>query len=295
MRRILTAALLALLAAGAAAQKAPRLRTVEATYTYQVPDNVGLDEAKRTALARARLQALADAFGTRIEQTTTTRVSAGGGSDGVSMLTTGASQTGGEWVETIGEPAYRVAYEGGMLAVTVSVRGKARALSATHTDIEARVLRGGRGPESEAADFQSGDALYLLFQAPVAGHLLVYLVDHAEDKAYCLLPYAASAEPAQAVEGGRRYTFFSAQDAPDGHAEAVDEYTMTCGPQAPDHNEVVVIFSPAPLVKSNTTQAGTATPRELPIADFERWRAALMTRDAEAQVIDKPITIQQRQ
>ena len=41
-----------------------KMKTVEGEYTYHAPENVSLEEARRTALDRAKIQALADEFGT---------------------------------------------------------------------------------------------------------------------------------------------------------------------------------------------------------------------------------------
>lgn len=45
---------------------------VTATYTYHAPENVTLEEAKRTALDRAKISAIADAFGTLVTQNNST-------------------------------------------------------------------------------------------------------------------------------------------------------------------------------------------------------------------------------
>ena len=41
---------------------AQRVKTVEGEYTYHAPENVTIEQAKRTALERAKIQALADEF-----------------------------------------------------------------------------------------------------------------------------------------------------------------------------------------------------------------------------------------
>ena len=57
----------------AVAQKTER---VTATYTYYAPEHVSIEEARRVALQRAQLQAIADAFGTIVTQTNATTLSA---------------------------------------------------------------------------------------------------------------------------------------------------------------------------------------------------------------------------
>ncbi len=100
----------------AVAQKTER---VTATYTYYAPEHVSIEEARRVALQRAQLQAIADAFGTIVTQTNATTVKNENGKSDVSLLSLGASEVKGEWLRTDGEPEYEIAYEDGMLAVTV--------------------------------------------------------------------------------------------------------------------------------------------------------------------------------
>lgn len=72
MRRIVLISVLFLFVAITYAQK---MQKVTATYTYYAPENVTLEEAKRTALDRAKLSAIADAYGTLVTQSNTTTCS----------------------------------------------------------------------------------------------------------------------------------------------------------------------------------------------------------------------------
>ena len=53
---------------------AQKIERVHGEYAYQVPDNISLEEGKRTALERAKIQALVDAFGTLVSQSNSTIV-----------------------------------------------------------------------------------------------------------------------------------------------------------------------------------------------------------------------------
>ena len=53
---------------------AQKVKNVCGEYTFYAPENVSLSEAKRIALERAKLQALADEFGTVISQVNTSVV-----------------------------------------------------------------------------------------------------------------------------------------------------------------------------------------------------------------------------
>ena len=198
------------LQAVAVAQKTER---VTATYTYYAPEHVSIEEARRVALQRAQLQAIADAFGTIVTQSNATRVRNENGKSDVSLLSLGASEVRGEWLRTDGEPEYDIAYEDGMLAVTVRVKGVIREIVNAAVDFQAKVLRNGTEDRFEGEEFRNGDDLYLSFRSPVDGFLTVYLLD-AEGTAYCLLPYRNDTGGRVAIEGNRHYVFFSLDDVP---------------------------------------------------------------------------------
>ena len=94
----------------AAVTFAQKTEKVTATYTYYAPENVSLEEAKRTALDRAKLSAIADAFGTMVTQSNSTIISNQGDQSDSRFLSLGGSEVKGEWIETTKEPEYSISY-----------------------------------------------------------------------------------------------------------------------------------------------------------------------------------------
>ena len=270
----------------AVAQKTER---VTATYTYYAPEEVSIAEARRVALQRAQLQAIADAFGTIVTQTNATTVRNENGKSDVSLFSLGASEVKGEWLRTDGEPEYEIAYEDGMLAVTVRVKGVIREIVNAAVDFQARVLCNGTEDRFEQDRFRNGDDLYLSFQSPVDGYLTVYLLD-AEGTAYCLLPYRGDTGGRVAVKGNRRYVFFSVDDVPAGEQGMVDEYVMTCG-NGKELNQIYVIFSPQLFTKAVDYAGEGVQPRELPYEEFQQWLFDCRKQDREMRVEVKHIVI----
>ncbi len=246
-----------------------KMKTVEGEYTYHAPENITLEEAKRIALDRVKIQALADAFGTIVSQTNATHVQNRNGSSDIDFLSIGGSEVKGEWIETVGEPQYDISYEQGMLVVKVLVKGKAREIISAQIDIKAKVLRNGTEDKFESDEFRNGDDLYLSFVSPVSGYLAVYLVD-AEQKAYCLLPYRSQTDGIYKVEANRRYVFFNIKEAPPQERQYVDEYVMTCS-RSSEYNQIYVIFSPQPFAKAADNASEETLPRELDFEDFQKW------------------------
>ena len=269
-------------------------RRVTAEYTYYAPENVSIEEAKRVALQRARVEAIAEAFGTLVRRSNATRVENANGRSDVKMLSLGMSEVKGEWLRTEGEPEYEIAYEEGMLAVTARVKGVIREVVNAAVDFDARVLRNGTEDRMEGTDFREGDDLYLSFRSPVDGYVTVYLLDGA-GTAYCLLPYRGDTGGRVEVKGNRRYVFFSAAEAPEGERWGVDEYTMTRGEGAgdgPEVNQVYVIFSPRLFTKAVDYAGEGLQPRELPYEEFQEWLFRCRKADEEMRVEVKDIVIQ---
>lgn len=270
---------------------AQKSRKVTASYTYYAPENITLEQARQTALERAQLQAIADAFGTIVTRTNATTVKNRNGKSNVSLLSLGASEVKGEWLETIGTPKYEIKYVDGMQVISVTVQGVIREIINAPVDFKAKVLCNGKEDKFERDEFQDGDDLYLTFQSPVDGYLTVYLIDNS-GSAYCLLPYRNDTRGRVPVKGNRPYLFFSIKDAPPGEADGVDEYTLTCR-GATELNQIYIIFSPQLFTKAVDNGENHLHPRELPYEEFQKWLFKCRKQDREMRVEVKNILIKQ--
>lgn len=260
---------------------AQRVQRVCGEYTYYAEGNQTPNEAKRTALEGARLQALADEFGTVISQSTTQQETLANGEEKTYFSQLNASEVKGEWLEDDGEPVYEISYVQDMLVVKCRVCGKARALSNEAVEFQATVLRNGTELKFADTHFRAGDDLYLHFKSPADGYVAVYLVDESMN-AYCLLPYMVNADGQHPVKHGREYVFFSQQKAANP-SETVDEYNLTVA-QDVERNQVYVIFSPKSFTKALDSQLDSGLPRQLAFPDFQKWLSTCRKRDARMGV-----------
>lgn len=258
-----------------------RIERVHGEYTYHVPENVALEEGRRIALERAKIQALADAFGTTVSQNNSTYVKNINGKSSVDFISLGGSEVKGEWIETIGEPTYKIYYERNMLVVEVYVNGKAREKNGAGVEFDAKVLRNGTDLKFESLDFQNGDDLYLYFKSPVDGYLVVYLLDEYSEQAYCLLPYKDSNGQAYKIRHDVPYVFFSQKTATVNQSE-VDEYTITCS-RAFEQNTVCAIFSPNVFAKMGLENSDSYMSNQVSLKDFRKWLIKSCTKDLEMQ------------
>ena len=266
-----------------------KIKTVDGEYTYVVPENVNLDKAKYIALERLKIQLIEEEFGATVSQSNSTLVKNNNGKSDVDFVSIGGSEVNGEWIETIGTPRYNIYYENNMLVVSVKAKGRIREIISTAVDVKSLVLRNGIEDRFESDTFKSGDDLYISFQSPTNGYLVVYLVD-TEQRAFCLLPYQNMKEGFFNVEANKRYVLFSTQTAASELKPYVDEYTMTCTHDQ-EINQLYVIFSTSPFVKAIDDKLEKELPRELSNEDFQKWLAKYRTRDTNMVVKKKTISI----
>ncbi len=261
---------------------------VSSEYTYYAPLNVSIEEAKKIALERARLQCLADEFGTIVNQSNSTIIRSNASGSETSHFSLGGTEVKGEWLGDLKQPIYKITYDetNGCNIVYVKVSGKARAISGSKIDISARILCNGVTARHERDLFYEGDQLFLSFMSPVAGYVCVYLVDE-EANAYCLLPYELSSTGFSRIEANRDHIFFSKQvsDTP----ELVDEYVMSCSHDG-ESNIFYIIFSPNKFTKA-ADESSSASLRELSFEDLQSWLLDAQSKDAEMQVIRRTIKI----
>lgn len=271
---------------------AQKIEKVHGEYTYHVPENVSLEEGKRTALEHAKVQALADAFGTLVSQNNSTIVKNENGKSSVDFLSIGGSDVKGEWIETIGEPKFDIFYESNMLTIKVTIDGKAREIKNAGIDIEAKLLRNGTEEKFESNEFKNGDDLYLYFKSPVNGYLSVYLLDENTQQVFCLLPYKSSGEPTYKIVHDKTYIFFSCQKA-EGNPNEVDEYTMTCE-HTVEQNTIYIVFSPNMFAKAFAEDEDVGLPRQLPLKEFQRWLGKCKGKDTSLRYTIKQLAIKRK-
>ena len=105
---------------------AQKVKTVVGEVLYYPPENLTIEQAKNMAFQRAQIKALADEFGTIVALNTSTIITNINEESSINYSSLSNSDVGGEWIETVGEPEYKISYEEGVLVVACRVKGKAR-------------------------------------------------------------------------------------------------------------------------------------------------------------------------
>ena len=268
-----------------------RAAKVSATYTYHAPETMSVEEAKRVALDRAKIQAIADEFGTIVSQSTSTVITNKNGESDTQFVALGGSDVKGEWIETIGNPEYQLKFENHFLIVECSVKGKAREIVSAKIEFEAKILRNGTELRFEDVNFRDGDDLYLYFQSPINGYLAVYLLDELSQTVYCILPYKAQAFSAYPVLANKEYVMFSRKGADKSERPLVDEYTLNCENDK-EFNTLYILFSPSLIGKRNGFDDSIEDkPDNISFKDFKSWLSKTLSKDSNIQYQEINISI----
>lgn len=268
--------LVALLLAVAVICRAQRTATVSAYYTYHAPETMTVEQAKQIALQRAMLEALAEEFGTLVQQVNTTTVSNNNGNSTINFSSLGTSDVRGEWIETIGDPTYDIDFQNGFLSVTVSVKGKTREITYMKPQFTTQLLRNGTRENFESEEFRDGDYLYAAVTSPIQGYVAVFCKD---DSVRCLLP--DDVDKIQRIDAGLRNLFFT---------ERGKRLQMTYDP-AYEVNAVYFLFSPNPIIRPLSKRIDDGGLPVFSDEEFNRWLSDMRNHDRQLQIQVKYIYI----
>lgn len=263
---------------------ATKEKEVSGSYTYYIPYNVARDKAEQIAFERARIQAIADEFGTVMTQHSRIDLRSSNGNENSDFWSSASSLVKGEWVSTIGEPTFEPFIENGNFAIRCEVKGIAREITAPKAELDVRLLCNGTTDAYESSTFKSGDNCYLAFTTPVQGAIAVYLEDEAGNM-FCMLPYYAQTATCTPVSPGVRHLFFTSNDGDE------EKYQLTTDKEI-ERNMLYVVFSQndfiKPIDKSNGQELSLKT---LSAENFRNWLQKSRALDHTFQVVSIPITI----
>lgn len=267
-----------------------RTAKVSATYTYYAPETMSVEEAKRVALDRAQIQAIAEEFGTIVSQSTSTVITNKNGESDTQFFALGGSDVKGEWIETIGNPEYQLQFEKNLLVVTCMVKGKVREITHDRIDIIAKPLRNGTTPKYESNEFRDGDDLYLYFKSPTNGFLVVYLLDEQSGNVFQILPYRKSDGLPPAITGDREYIWFSKSAVKIEERAPVDEYRLNCIIDT-EYNTLISVFSTEVFSTAICNEGDTTTPSFIPKDEFIKWLTSFKNKYKSYGITEDILTI----
>lgn len=264
------------------------VKSISGSYTLHAPSSMTVEEAKRVALDRAKINAVENAFGSKVTQNNSTLISNINGHSDSYFHSMGGSEIKGEWIETFGNPQFNINYKENQLIVECSVKGKVREIIQPEIEFETKVLKNGTTEKFISNDFHDGDDLYLLFKSSVDGHIAIFL--NQNQQVYRLLPYKRDNNPAFWVTKNTDYTFFDKS----GNKESnIDEYELYADNEV-DLAELIILFTPSlpgllPLAKDRNDE-----PLSMDFSTFNDWIVKKRNKDVYSRLIVLPITIKRK-
>lgn len=264
-----------------------KVTTIE--YIYQVPENVSPNQARETAVARARAQAIADEFGMTINQVTSLVIENENGRTSSDFMTLGGSELKGEWIEDIEAPVFEYITNGESLAIKVKLKGRIRECKRTRLLVDTKILRNGVSDSNESDKFVSGDDMYISFNSPIDGYIAIYLLD-TENNAYCLLPYQSQSDGFFKTKANQKYLFFHPDYSKDVKPEYVDRLILETEADR-ERNRIIIIFSSNKFFKAADEQLVADLPRVMKLSNFQKWMSSLVKKDYDLTITEKSILI----
>lgn len=275
------------------------VRLVSGTYQYVQPRHMTMEQAEMTAIEKAKIQILADEFGTLVGAVTTTKISTVDGQSSSTTFEIGESEVRGEWLETIGTPEIILSSpDGKEIVYTVKLKGKAREISSNPIEYEVGIYRNVCDERNLSLEFRDGDSFFLSFESPIKGYLAIYLV--AGDTAFRLLPYREMEDGAVQIKANRRYLFFSEKDNSLECPSTTMFSTVLLTSEPIEYNRVYTIFSPEffsqALDDSENISEGRplVSPNSLDYKDFQKWLFRLRQKDRRMMVRYFDVTIKNK-
>lgn len=283
------------------AVSAQTIKSIEKTYVYRAPANESLEQAKRNAVNRAKVEGLREHFTTVLSGASASSLITKNNITESKFVTLACEgEVNGEWIADTEPPQIKVEVSEDGFIVTATVKGKGQEIESGNINFDAKILRNMPEVEYESSEFTAGNQVFVNFTSPVDGFLAIYLLDG--ETAYCLLPYRGNSDGYQKITHGREYTFFSRKKyAEDENLDEIDGYTLTVEGGHQDLNQFYFIFSPKKFIKATDHDRNkklvnaTQYPRELSWANFQKWILKLRRDDKEMTVQTKYVVISPRE
>lgn len=281
---------------------------VTVTGEYYAPNAMAPALAKEQAIYRAQVQALQKAYGTVVSETSISLQSEGDGHQRDSYHAFGECDVRGEWIETIGQPEWKIVPGERETYYEVTLSGIIREIPGGRADLDVRLLYNGTDKDKDLlrnATYKVGDYMYIYFKSPVDGYLACYLVDDDEVMTIqCLVPYDGMREGFFPVEAGKEYILFSPADAQESVRPFARRLRLNTRGEV-DVNQLYVIFSPNKFLKASdsddlskyvsdprTGAKVSLLPRKTDFKSFHKWLSRLRKHDRDLQIVKSIFSIE---
>lgn len=260
---------------------AQRTVTACAEIDYIMPETQTMAEAKQTAIAQARLKAIADQFGTIVAQTNTTAVHTDNGKTNSSFNSFSENEVRGIWLGDTKEPQVTIESLNGMTVIHVEICGKVREQKREKVELQIKPLNNGL----ESTNFKNNDRFSVSFKSAASGYVAVFIRDDSNGIVNVMMPYEGSDGNAREVKSNKEYMFLCTKD-PD---YPYNEETILTTSKSIENNTLIVVFSQKKfhIALSNM---GEFVP-EVENSKFQKWLHGLRVYDTTMQAEEIVLTI----
>lgn len=224
---------------------------------------------KIEAEEQAKIEAIANAFGTSIEARSETEIASGKSS----FRYIGTTKVKGEWVEELRKPEFKKEVDDkGNQYIICTVKGRVKRAT-PKADFEFSLLSCPK-LECRKISFYSGEQLFLYFKSPINGYLNIY--QGCNDTIYRLLPYVSEQDSSSVkIKADKEYFLFTKSQSYPEIGKHVDEIELQTSEKL-EINRLYIIFSEKnykkPILKPlRDDKNGYLFPRSLGKDDFEEW------------------------
>lgn len=255
---------------------------VSGAYSFYLPSEMSESEGKETAVQNARIQALANEFGTSVSSEVWMDVREDNEVSSSSLWQLGGTFVKGEWIRDTKQPSIKKEISnGGETIITATVWGIARPITSAGADIDVFLSTPDAGVSQKR--FTHGSRFTLSLKSPIAGYVSVYLSDENGDVCR-LLPFAMDEVSSVRVNPMEQYEFFTSQ-------HGIEEQYMFQTFESKARNVIYVVFSPNQYIRPLDSFYKERNLRILSRAKFLDWLARQKTADTSLTVITLPVEI----
>ncbi len=216
---------------------------VSGSYSMVIESYMSDDQAEAIALEQARLQAMADNFGTKISQSTRTRMETANGMTDTRFSSIANSFVNGIWIEDSREPVYTKQDRGDERWITCEIVGQARRVVKAAPEFIAKPIKC-LDINCATQEFKDGERIFFYFKSPVDGFLSIYFDLPNENISQMLLPYPSMKGNTLKIEADKEYFLFRI-DPKYNYTDlsVVEEYYLYTNDPVQETDLIYVIFS----------------------------------------------------
>jgi hypothetical protein len=272
---------------------AQQLHHVCGEVNYVVPETQTVAEAKHTAVLQARIQALAEEFGTVITQNSTLTTHTREGVASSSFNSISENDVRGIWVEDTKEPVINVLSNNDLMVIHAKVCGKAKPIESSQVELEVQTLNYGFC-NGEVHPFRSGyettqyndsDFFGVRLRSPVDGYVALLIRDDNTDNVSIVMPYMGGDGYAREVKSNQEYFFLTDADPEFPYPAS----TILTTERKVEHNTLIVVFSQHRFSGSVSGQGDWFY--EMDVPKYQKWIQSMRKHDLTMQTQEIILTI----